>query len=62
MVLVVTTLKLRDKEGEAWNVGWLSGLNPLPLYLYLHLAAPSSVFAASQAPHWNSEYLVDKWS
>ena len=52
----------QGRRGLECGLAVWSGLNPLPLYLYLHLAAPSSVFAASQAPHWNSEYLVDKWS
>ena len=52
----------QGRRGLECGLAVWSGLDPLPLYLYLHLAAPSSVFAASQAPHWNSEYLVDKWS
>ena len=79
-----------NKEGEAWNVGWPSGLYLYlhnlylylhKLYLYLHIlylylhkfvfvfaqifASLSSLYLQppqSQAPRWNSEYSVDKWS
>ena len=58
-ILVWQGVRGCHKEGEAWNVGWPSGL-VCTLCICSSLTLPVFAVFQSQA-HWNSVYSVDKW-